>query len=114
MSKHPPPPFLPGQVAQLVERPPEKRKVGGSRPPLTTSTLSGFRRGIFSSHARYAAGLRRYAPPAASYARSRPPSGLSPAVSCLLIAGLARLAPGVPGYRRVCGPEPSAGKTSLR
>ena len=26
----------------------EKRKVGGSRPPLTTSTLSGFRGGIFS------------------------------------------------------------------
>ena len=42
VSTTPPPNFLPGQVAQLVERPPEKRKVGGSRPPLTTSSLLRF------------------------------------------------------------------------
>ena len=44
VSKTPPPNFLPGQVAQLVERPPEKRKVGGSRPPLTTLIERGSRR----------------------------------------------------------------------
>jgi hypothetical protein len=58
-----------------------KAEVGGSRPPLTTPTLSGFRGGFFF-------------PTRATQPRALPPTlRLGAGWCCLLIAGVCRLTP---------------------